>query len=102
MHKLSPSGQGRWASWVCNLCKLLEGPAHVLVASQVALVMKNLTARAGDTRNAGSIPGLGRSPGVVNDIPLQYFYLKNPVDRRAWLTIVHRSQSVGHDRSDLA
>ena len=102
MHKRSPSGQGRWASWVCNLCKLLEGPAHVLVASQVALVMKNLTARAGDTRNAGSIPGLGRSPGVVNDIPLQYFDLKNPVDRRACLTIVHRSQSVGHDRSDLA
>ena len=33
------------------------------VASQVALVVKNLTANAGDIRDTGSIPGLGRSPG---------------------------------------
>ena len=41
-------------------------------ASQVALVVKNLHASAGDARDAGSIPGLGRSPGVVNGNPLQY------------------------------
>ena len=36
-------------------------------ASQVVLVVKNLPAKAGDV---GSIPGLGRSPGVGNDTPL--------------------------------
>ena len=35
-------------------------------ASQVALVVKNLLASAGDARDVGSIPGLGRSPGVGN------------------------------------
>ena len=33
------------------------------VASQVALVVRNLPASAGDIRNASSIPGLGRSSG---------------------------------------
>ena len=45
--------------------QIFRGPAHVLVASQVVLVIKNLTARAEDTRDANSILGLGRSPGVV-------------------------------------
>ena len=47
-------------------------------ASQVALVVKNLPANAGDTRDVSSIPGLGRSPGVVNGNLLQYSGLKNP------------------------
>ena len=38
----------------------------------------------------GSIPGLGRSPGEGNDNPLQYSCLENPMDRGAWLAIVHR------------
>ena len=50
-------------------------------ASQVALVVKNLPASAGDT---GLIPGLGRSPGVGNGNRLQYSYLENPMDRGAW------------------
>ena len=70
--------------------QIFRGPAHVLVASQVVLVIKNLTARAEDTRDADSIPGLGRSPGVGNDIPLQYFYLKYPMGSRAWWATVHR------------
>ena len=37
--------------------------AQVLWASQVTLMVKNLPAKAGDERDAGSIPGLGRSPG---------------------------------------
>jgi len=41
-------------------------------ASQVALVIKNLHANAGDTRDLVSIPGLGRSPGVGNGNPFQY------------------------------
>ena len=47
-------------------------------ASQVALVVKNLSANAGDVRDAGSIPLLGRSPGGGHSNPLQYFCLKNP------------------------
>ena len=38
---------------------------------------------ARDARDAGSVPGLGRSPGGGNDIPLQYSCLENPVDRGA-------------------
>ena len=46
-------------------------------------VSKNLPASAGDARDSGSIPGLGRSPGVGNGNPLQYFCLGNPMDRGA-------------------
>ena len=55
----------------------------------MALVVKNLLANAGDPGDAGSIPGLGRSPGEVNGYPVQYSCLKNPMDRRAWWAIVH-------------
>ena len=48
-------------------------------------VVKNLPANAGD-----SIPGLGRHPGEGNDNPLQYFCLRNPMDRETWQAIVHR------------
>ena len=58
-------------------------------ASQVALVLKNLPANAGDVRDGGSIPGSGRSPGGGNDNPLQYSCLGNPMDRGAWW-VVHR------------
>ena len=40
------------------------------IASQLALVVKNLPASAGDTRDMGSIPELGRSPGIGNGNPL--------------------------------
>ena len=50
-------------------------------------VVKNLPANAGDTRDAGSVPGLGRSPEERNDNPLQYSYL-DPRDRGAWLATV--------------
>ena len=40
-------------------------------ASQVALAVKNPPANAGDIRDAGSIPGLGRSTGEGNGDPLQ-------------------------------
>ena len=46
-------------------------------ASQVVLVVKNLPANAGDLRDMGSIPGLGRSPGEGNGHTLQYSCLKN-------------------------
>ena len=47
---------------------------------------KNLPANA---RDAASIPGSGRSPGVENGNPLQYPCLENPMDREAWQAIVH-------------
>ena len=51
-------------------------------------VVKNKPANAGDTRHAGLIPGWGRSPGVGNGNPLQYFCLENYKDRRAWGALV--------------
>ena len=53
-------------------------------ASQVALVIKNLPANAGDLRDAGSIPGSGSFPGEANGKPLQYSCLENPKDRGVW------------------
>ena len=47
-------------------------------------MVKNLTANAGDLRDVGLIPGLGRSPGEGNGNLLQYSSLENPMDRRAW------------------
>ena len=53
-------------------------------------MVKNPPASAGDAGDTGSIPGSGRSPGGVNDSPLQRSYLENPMDRRSWQAIVHR------------
>ena len=53
-------------------------------ASQVALVMRNLPANIADIRDAGSIPGLGRSPEEGNGYPLLYSGLENSMDRVAW------------------
>ena len=52
-------------------------------ASQVALVVKNLLADAGDIRDVGSIPGSGRSPGVANGNPLQYSCLESSHGQRS-------------------
>ena len=52
------------------------------------LLVKNLPANAGDTRDVSSIPGLERSPGEGNGNPLQYSYLENPMDRGAWQATV--------------
>ena len=52
-------------------------------------VVKNLPADAGDTRDVGSVPGLGRSLGVGNGNPPPYSCLENSKDRRACLTPGH-------------
>ena len=52
-------------------------------------MVKNSPASAGDLRDTGLIPGLGRSPGVRNCSPLQYSCLENAIDRGAWQAIVH-------------
>ena len=62
----------------------------LLRASQVALVVKDLPANAGDARDTGSIPGLGRSPGGRYGNPLQFSCLGNPMDKGAWQATAHR------------
>ena len=59
-------------------------------------MVKNPPADAGDIRDVGSIPGLGRSPGWGHGNPLQYSCLENPMDREAWRATVLGSQRVGH------
>ena len=52
------------------------------------MVVKNLPATVGDIKDAGSIPGSGRSPGGGHGDPLQYSCLENPMDRGAlWFTV---------------
>ena len=64
----------------------------------MVLVVKNLPAKEGDVRDAGSIPGSGRFPGGVHGNPLQYPCLENLMDRRAWWAIQSMgSQRGGHD-----
>ena len=53
-------------------------------------VVKNPPANIGDTRDASSIPGSGRSPGGGNDNPLQYSCPEKPMDRGALRATVHR------------
>ena len=59
-------------------------------ASQVALVVKNLLANAGDIRGMGLIPGSGTSPGGGHGNRLLYSCLKNPMDRGVWWATVHK------------
>ena len=63
---------------------------YYIQASQVALVVKNPPAKAGDIRDMGSVPGSGRSPGGGHGNHLQYSCLENPMDRGAWQAMVHK------------
>ena len=53
-------------------------------------MVKNPHVIAGNTRDLGSIPGSGRSPGGGHGNPLQYSCLENSMDRGAWQAMVHR------------
>ena len=70
-------------------------------ASQVALVVKNLPANAGDIRDKGLIPGSGRSPGGGHGNPLSYC-LENPMDKGASWAMILRVTKIRHNRSDSA
>ena len=65
-------------------------------ASQTVLVVKNSRAKAGEVRDAGSISGLGRSPGGEHGNPLQYSCLENTMEREAY-AMGYRPQ---HHKSD--
>ena len=60
-------------------------------------MVKNLPANAGDIRDEGSIPGLGRSPGEGHGNPLQYSFFENPTDREDWWATVQEVHRVGCD-----
>ena len=81
---------GRKESETTEVTELAAYTLLLSGASQVALVVKNLPAYAGDIRDVCSIPGLRRSPGGGNGNPLQYFSLKNPMDKGAWRATVPR------------
>ena len=59
----------------------------LLILDQVALVVKNSPATAGDARDVRPIPGSARSPRGRHGNPLQYSRLKKPLD---WPATVHR------------
>ena len=52
-------------------------------------MIKDTPVNAGDSRDIGSIPGLGRSPGLGNRNQLQYSCQENSMDRGAWWATVH-------------
>ena len=54
------------------------------------MVVKNPPANAGDVRDAGSIPELGRSPGGRHGNPLQYSLPGETHGQRKWRVIDHR------------
>ena len=53
-------------------------------------MVKNLPAHAGDIRDLGSIPGLGRPIGEGHGNPLQYYCLEIPTDGGARQAVVYR------------
>ena len=73
-------------------------------AFQVVLVLKNLPANEEDTRDAGLIPGPGRSPGGAHGNPLQYsffFFFSTPVflpGESSWTEDPGELQSIGLQR----
>ena len=75
--------------WHLNI-KSFSHRYHFIWASQMMLVVKNPLVNAADVRDAGSIPGLGRTPEEGNGYPLQYSCLGNPMNRGVWRALAHR------------
>ena len=71
-----------------NFRPMMCGNLVNLRANLGGSVVKNLPTKAGDAREVGSIPSLGRSPGVGNSNPLQYSCLGNPIHKEAWQATV--------------
>ena len=64
-------------------------------------VVENPPANAGDTKDAGSISGLGKSPGGGHGNPLQYSCLENPMAGGFWQATVHRVRQSRTRLSDV-
>ena len=71
----------RKASWLCS--------PEFCMGFPDGSVVNNPPDNAGDIRDMGLIPGLGRCPGVGNGKPLQYSCLEKSVVRGAWRATVH-------------
>ena len=83
--------------WIIALLMTVKGHL-IVVLTYISLMtnsfpddaaVKNPPANAGDAGDKGSIPKLGRSPGVGNGNPLQYSCLENSMDRGAWRATAH-------------
>ena len=75
-------------SWRKKTPQGLFSPLPSLLGFQVALVVKNRPASAGNIRDMGLTPGLVRSPGGGHGNALQDSCLEKPMDRGAWQVIV--------------
>ena len=73
-------------SWSSILHNVLQSAFEDFLGGTL---VKNLPASAGDVRDTGSVPGLGRSPEVGNGNPLQYSCLEKSMDRGDWRATVH-------------
>ena len=62
---------------------------NICIVIHLAQLVRNLPANAGDAQDSGSIPGLGGPPEKGNGNLLQYYCLKNSMDRGAWRVTVH-------------
>ena len=91
---------------MCQMCAVYLDAEDSLVwfgpssGLQVALVVKNPPANAGDKRGMDSIPELGRSLGEKHDNPLQFSCLENPMDRKPGGLLSIVPQRVGHNWGD--
>ena len=73
--KIKKKNKNIWESFTAGLLRWLSG--------------KESACQWRRHRDAGSIPGSGRSPGAGHDNPLQYSCLQNPTDRGAWEATVY-------------
>ena len=86
---------GWWLAFSTLIRKLNLWPSKGFPGGKV---VKNLPANGGDIRDAGSIPGSGRCPGVEYGNPLHYSCLENSGVRGAWWATVHGGhKEVRHD-----
>ena len=76
------------AMWETQVQSL--GRGNPMEKRMVVLVAKSLPVNAGDIRDAGLIPGSGRSPGGGPGNTLRYSCLENRMDRGAWRDTVPR------------
>ena len=96
VHKIFQARTLKWLPFPSPGVFLTQGSIPCLLLCRWILyllshgkVVKNLPANAGDARDLGWIPGMGRSLGEGNGKPLQYSCLENPTDRGSWWATVH-------------
>ena len=80
--------------------RFLEG--YIYYCFPGGAVVKNPPASAGDARDAGSIPGLGKSSGEGNGVPLQYSCLENPMNQRSLAGYNHKDSDTTEQPSTQA